>query len=90
MKQTTELNQSYRETIRGMVVPANWNDRFQVTGVLVACHDEREVKVENLESFPNLQALAQQEAVFTGLVRKQDGMEFIFLEDFTLVSRESE
>lgn len=67
-------------------MPANWDDRFQVTGVLVACHDEREFRVENLESFPVLQTLAQQEAIFTGLIREKDGAESIIIESIKLIS----
>lgn len=71
-----------KTTIRGMVLPAQWDDRFQVTGVLVACRDEREVRVENMEKFPDLRHCAQQEAVLTGVIRKKDGKEFILLESF--------
>ncbi len=69
-----------------MVVPAQWNKRFQVTGVLVACRDEREVRVENLENFPILRTLEQQEALFTGLVRENEGGESIFIENIKLLN----
>ncbi|WP_319471797.1 hypothetical protein [uncultured Pseudodesulfovibrio sp.] len=86
MKQASIPHNNCRKTIRGMVVPAQWNERFQVTGVLVACRDEREVRVENLENFPILRTLEQQEALFTGLVRENDGGESIFIEKIKLIN----
>lgn len=88
MKQISATEQTSRETIRGMVVPAQWNDRFQVTGVLVACRDEREIRVENLETFPVLKELAQKEALFTGVVQKNGNAESIHLESFTPIQPE--
>lgn len=79
-----------RQTIRGMVVPAQWDDRFEVTGVLVACHDEREVRVENLESFPHLKNLSQTEALFTGVISSNGNSESIFLESFIPLSEDKE
>lgn len=85
MKQTQSNNIS-KQTIRGMVVPAQWDDRFEVTGILVACHDEREVKIENLESFPKLKDMSQKEAFFTGVISKSDNSESILLESYTPIN----
>lgn len=85
---TPEIN--IRATIRGMVLPAQWNDRYEVTGILVACRDERELRVENLECFPALRTLSQKEAVFTGLIQKKDGVESIILESFTPIEKVEE
>lgn len=71
-----------------MVVPSQWNDRFQVTGILVACRDEREIRVENLENFPALKGLAQQEALFTGVITQRGDEESIHLEKVTPVEKE--
>ncbi len=83
MKNSSTPEQNPRATIRGMVLPAQWNARFEVTGILVACRDERELRVENLECFPALRSLSQQEAIFTGFIHKKDGVESITLESFT-------
>lgn len=88
MKQISATEQISRQTIRGMVVPAQWDDRFQVTGVLVACRDEREIRVENLDTFPDLKELAQKEALFTGVIQKSGNAESIHLESFTPIQPE--
>lgn len=85
MKHTSISDHTSRKTIRGMVVPAQWDDRFKVIGVLVACRDEREIRVENLESFPILRSLEQQEALFTGLIRESEGRESILIESIKLI-----
>jgi len=85
MKHIQQKN-THKQTIRGMVVPAQWDDRFEVTGILVACHDEREIKIENLENFPNLKELSQKEAIFTGVISKSDNSESILLESYTPIN----
>jgi len=46
MKNSSTSEQDIMTTVRGMVLPAQWNDRFEVTGILVACRDERELRVD--------------------------------------------
>lgn len=69
----TEIKRSSKETIRGVVVPAQWDREFRVTGFLIACPDEREVRVSNLESFPMLKLLERSEVELTGTV-ETDGL----------------
>ena len=90
MEKLSTSAQSTKTTIRGMALPAQWNARFEVTGILVACRDERELRVENLESFPELRAFSQKEAFFTGVINQKDGMESILLESFTLIENAGE
>lgn len=70
-------------TVRGMVVPQQWDDQFRVTEVLIACKDEREILVENFNSLPSLLSLSRNEAMFTGVVRKERGVESMIVESFT-------
>lgn len=71
-----QINDTHRtrETIRGTVLPAQWDTNFRVTGLLIACRNEREVRVGNLDSFPMLMNLERNEVELTGTVhRDQDG-----------------
>lgn len=77
MKRQDEKNWTSRETIRGVVVPAQWDKEYRVTGLLIACPDEREVRVGNLESFPMLKNLERREVKLTGAVRKEGAVETI-------------
>jgi len=70
-------------TVRGMVVPQQWDDQYRVTEVLIACKDEREILVENFKSLPSLLSLSRNEAMFTGVVRKERGVESMIVESFT-------
>lgn len=87
MKQNTEAQYKRKETIRGVVVPAQWDNQFQVTDILIACRGEREVRVGNLASFPILTSLSQTEAIVTGTVEKHDGNETIMVEAFTQIEK---
>ncbi|QGY39545.1 hypothetical protein GM415_05235 [Pseudodesulfovibrio cashew] len=83
MTQASNISCRRRETIRGVVVPEQWDDQFRVTEVHIACEGEREVRVENLDRFPVLLSLSQTEAVFTGSVLRSDMGESIIVESFT-------
>lgn len=83
MTQEHEQQQQTMETIRGMVLPQQWDEQFRVTEVMIACKDEREIHIENLEHLPTLLSLSRTEAVFTGVVRKKRGMESMIVETFT-------
>ncbi len=85
MKHPTDTLSDRKETIRGVVVPEQWDDQFRVTEVLIACKGEREILVENLDSFPTLLSFTQTEAVFTGTVRQQGATEFIVVESVSLI-----
>ncbi|KAB1442869.1 hypothetical protein F8A88_00915 [Pseudodesulfovibrio senegalensis] len=76
-------------TVRGTVIPSQWDDRFEVTGVLIACRDERELRVTNLDCFPALKKLTRKEADFTGVVQKNGPVESIVLDNFTPVESDS-
>ena len=80
MHQPTETTRPLRETIRGVVVPAQWDDQFRVTDILIACLGEREVRVGNLDSFPVLRTLERAEVSLTGTVRRDGGVETIHVE----------
>ena len=82
MTQEHEQHGQTTETIRGMVLPQQWDDSFRVTEVLIACKDEREIRVENFEHLPNLLSLSRAEAVFTGVVQKKEGVESMIVESF--------
>ena len=85
MKLSPEDISRRKETIRGVVVPEQWDDQFRVTKVLIACKGERELLVENLDAFPALLSYARTEAVFTGTVRRRGTAESIVVESVSPV-----
>lgn len=85
MEQQTNTAPQHKETIRGVVVPEQWDDQFRITEVLIACKGEREILVENLGTFPALLSFTQTEAVFTGTVRRRGAAEYIVVESVSPV-----
>lgn len=83
--QQEKRHQNNTVTVMGIVVPRQWDEQFHVTEVLIACKDEREILVENFESLPSLLSLSRAEAVFTGVVRKERGVESMVVESFAPV-----
>ena len=80
MKNQTDNTRPPRETLRGVVVPAQWDNDFQVTDMLIACPEEREVRIGNLESFPMLKQLARNEVELTGVVTSDGAAETIMVD----------
>ena len=85
MKQTSDAITRRKEIIRGVVVPEQWDDQFRITEVLIACKGEREILVENLDTFPALLSFTQTEAVFTGVVQRRGSAESIVVESVSPV-----
>lgn len=84
MKKIAKAIFTRKETIRGVVVPRDWDSHFQVTGMLIACKGEREIRVENLNKFPHLVDLSQQEALITGTIKSDGAIESIVIEKIEL------
>jgi len=89
LKQRPDNAHPLKETIRGVVVPAQWDDQFRVTDILIACLGEREVRVGNLESFPVLRTLERTEVRLTGTVERDGDVETIHVESVAPLGRES-
>ncbi|BDQ35042.1 hypothetical protein [Pseudodesulfovibrio portus] len=80
MKRQSNTTPPSRETLRGVIVPSQWDNEFRVTGMLIACPGEREVRVANLEAFPMLHLLERTEVELTGTVRKDGIAETIHID----------
>lgn len=74
-----------KETVRGFVVPEQWDDQYRVTRVIIACNGERDIRVENFEKFPMLLTFSQTEASITGIIRNDHGVESILVEQLSPV-----
>lgn len=86
MKQEAESHN--RETIRGVIIPSGWDEQFRVTGLLIACKGEREIKVVNPDAFPVLLPLARMEAQVSGIVKKEGGRETIHVDSVLPLNKE--
>ena len=64
-------------TLRGLVIPADWDNTGRVVAVLIATGDENRYFVQQNEIAKQLLGLLRQEVVITGMVREVDGKRFL-------------
>ncbi len=64
-------------TIRGLVIPAAWDENGKVTGVHISTYDEKQYFVQNNEYLDELLQLVGQETVITGEVRREGRRNFL-------------
>jgi hypothetical protein len=64
-------------TIRGLVIPAFWDEGGKVTGLSISTHNEEQYVVEGNEYFEKLLQLVGQETVITGKLRQEGRDKFI-------------
>ncbi|MBU2552011.1 MAG: hypothetical protein KKB20_26610 [Proteobacteria bacterium] len=71
--------------VQGLVIPAQWDDKGNVVGVVVAAYDEQEYLVEGAPKADELLCLVQREVEIVGRFRgTRDGRTVIRLENFRL------
>ncbi|MBI9080100.1 MAG: hypothetical protein JEY79_10225 [Pseudodesulfovibrio sp.] len=87
MKKPSTSSSNRKETVRGVVVPKEWDNKYQVTEVLIACKGEREIRIDNPDKFPTILSLSQKEALVTGTVTKDDSGESIIVESFNVITK---
>jgi hypothetical protein len=64
-------------TIRGLVIPAAWDENGKVTGVHISTYDEKQYFVESNEHLDELLQLIGQETEINGEVRHEGRKNFL-------------
>jgi hypothetical protein len=64
-------------TIRGIVLPIDWDRRGNVAAMAVSTYDEDEYLVENDENGAALEAFMREEVEVVGIVREAGGRQII-------------
>jgi len=82
-------NSPVRETVTGCIVPDAWDNKYRVTGVVIACNNERELEVVNLTAHPELSGLCMSRITATGIVMVRDGREQIQVENFRVLTTDA-
>lgn len=77
-------------TIRGILSPYEWDDRDQVTGLLIATSDEEEYHVLPQGSLETLLVLVESFVEARGRVRDQRGKQFISITSIAEVAPPTE
>jgi hypothetical protein len=75
-------------TIRGIVIPADWDEDGNVVAIAVSSFDEVNYLVEKDKTGKQLSLLLQQSVEVTGIVREENGMKRIKIKKYSLKNRE--
>ena len=69
---------------RGLVLPADWDEKGNVIGVCLATFDEEKYLIDNAGNGVPLLSHLQKEVEIIGLVRDEDGSKIIRIKEYRL------
>jgi hypothetical protein len=64
-------------TIKGIVIPANWDSRGNVVGVAIATHHEEEYLINDHDQVRKLKGFLRQEVQVSGVLTRKGGKNII-------------
>ena len=71
-------------TIRGLIIPVNWDDRGEVTEIATSTFDEEEYLLDYNKKIDRLFSLIRKEVEVTGYVRTEKGKKIMKVQKFHL------
>jgi hypothetical protein len=71
-------------TIRGIVIPADWDEKGNVVAVAVSTYDEVEYLIENHEKEKELKAFIREEVEVSGILTEEKNRLIIKIEEYRL------
>ena len=71
-------------TIRGIVIPADWDEKGNVVAIAVSTYDEVEYLIENHEKKKELKALIREEVEVSGVLREEENKQIITAKEYRL------
>jgi hypothetical protein len=74
-------------TIRGIVVPADWDEKGKVVAVAVSTYDEVEYFIENHEKEKELKTVIREEVEVRGIVKEEGKKLIMKVKDYRLKPR---
>jgi hypothetical protein len=69
--------------IRGIIIPASWDAKGNITGMAIATHKEEEYYIEDDKNCPKLRSLLRQEVNITGTLKIKRGKKTIKIKEIT-------
>jgi hypothetical protein len=76
-------------TVRGILLPVDWDEDGHVIGFALSGTDEKEYQIEVNDKKAELLALLQKEVEVTGLLRERAGNSVIVLNNYRICERNS-
>ena len=71
-------------TIRGIVVPADWDEKGNVVAVAISTYDEVEYLIENHEKEKELRAIIREEVEVSGILREEKSRLILKIKEYRL------
>ena len=71
-------------TIRGIVIPADWDEKGNVVAVAVSTYDEVEYLIENHEKEKELSAFIREEVEVSGILKKEKNRLIMKIKEYRL------
>lgn len=71
-------------TIRGLIIPVNWDERGKVTAIAASTFDEEEYLLEHDKKLNPPFSLIRKEVEVTGYVREEKGKKIMTVQEFHL------
>ena len=65
------------DSIKGIVIPSDWDSKGNVISLVIATRDEQEYIIENHQQFSNLKKLLRQEVVVIGSIKFRNNSKMI-------------
>ena len=73
-------------TIRGIVIPADWDEKGNVVAVAVSTYDEVECLIENHEKETELKAFIREEVEISGILKEEKNRLIMKIKEYRLKS----
>ena len=70
-------------TVRGILVPADWNDKGEVVGIALATNEEKEFIIESRTR--DIAPHVRKEVEMKGVVKKRHGADVLLVTDFRVI-----
>jgi len=71
-------------TLRGIVIPADWDERGNVVAVAISTYDEVECLVENHEKENELKSFIREEVEVSGILRQEKNRLIMKIKEYRL------
>lgn len=69
-------------TLRGVVIPVEWDEQGKIVGIAISTHDEDEYRIQDDELGNRLRGLINEEVEVSGRTRKRKNRKIIIVETY--------
>ena len=74
--------------VEGIIIPANWDNKGNVVGLVLAARDEEEYLIGDKEQVTRLKSFLRQEVKIKGILRTKEGKKIIKVKKISKLKKE--